>query len=189
MTGAGSPLETVGLCLLAAALAGALEQRPRAAVALLAGQGTLLTGGAVFALFDSGDIHGVLAVLLTLAVKVVAIPWVLLAAVRAVSPAPGWRLAVPKRVALLLALAVVLITFYWMEPLSLPGAGGTARVLSASVAVMLLGLYAMLIQRSALGQVMGLVTMENGLYLAALAATRGLPLAVELGVALDALVA
>ena len=54
---------------------------------------------------------------------------------------------------------------------------------------MLLGLLAMLVQRGALGQVIGLVTMENGLYFAAVAATHGLPFVVELGVAVDALVA
>ena len=45
----------------------------------------------------------------------------------------------------------------------------------------------MVIRKKALTQVIGLVTMENGIYLAAVAATRGLPLAVEFGVALDVL--
>ena len=37
-------------------------------------------------------------------------------------------------------------------------------------------------------EVVGLVMLENGIYLAALVVTRGLPLAVELGVAIDVLV-
>ena len=46
----------------------------------------------------------------------------------------------------------------------------------------------MITRRKALTQVVGLVMSENGIYLAAVAVTRGLPLAVELGVGLDILV-
>jgi hydrogenase-4 component E len=54
--------------------------------------------------------------------------------------------------------------------------------------MVLLGLFTMTIRKKALVQVVGLVMMENGIYLAALVVTRGLPLAVELGVAVDILV-
>jgi hydrogenase-4 component E len=53
---------------------------------------------------------------------------------------------------------------------------------------MLIGLGLMIARRKALSQVAGLITMENGVYLAALVATYGLPLAVELGVFFDLLV-
>ena len=43
----------------------------------------------------------------------------------------------------------------------------------------------MLIRKKALSQIIGIVSMENGLYLMAVVATHGLPLAVELGVAID----
>ena len=58
----------------------------------------------------------------------------------------------------------------------------------AAVSMMLLGLFTMATRKKALTQVVGLVVMENGIYLAALVVTRGLPLAVELGVAIDILV-
>ena len=38
-------------------------------------------------------------------------------------------------------------------------------------------------------QVIGFMSMENGLFMAAVAATQGMPLVVELGVAFDVLVA
>jgi hydrogenase-4 component E len=45
----------------------------------------------------------------------------------------------------------------------------------------------MITRKKALSQVIGLITMENGLYLAAIAATRGLPLVAEIGIAMDLL--
>jgi hydrogenase-4 component E len=53
---------------------------------------------------------------------------------------------------------------------------------------MLIGLFLMIGRRKALSQVIGLITMENGVYLAALVATYGLPLAVELGIFFDLLI-
>ena len=182
-------LDFVSLCLLATALLGSLQHRVHMSLLCLTLQGIILTAAAFLIALAGGELHSYFAVGLTFAVKVVAIPAVLFVAVRESPLAPARRLALPKRTALALALAVVLTAFYVagpLTPLDLPGA---RQALPSSVAVMLLGLFAMLIQRSALSQVMSLVTMENGLYLAALAATNGFPLAVELGVALDALVA
>src|SRR5439155_4936856 len=59
---------------------------------------------------------------------------------------------------------------------------------SIAIGLMLVGLLMMVTRRKALSQIFGLLTLENGIYLAALVATDGLPLAVELAVAFDVLV-
>ena len=182
-------LDFVSLCLLATALLGSLQHRLRISLVMLTLQGVILTAAAFLIALVSGELHSYFAVGLTLVVKVVAIPGVLFLAVREIPLVPERQLALAKRTALALALAVALTAFYVIGPLTPLDLLGARQALPSSVAVMLLGLFAMLIQRTALSQVMSLVTMENGLYLAALAATNGFPLAVELGVALDALVA
>ena len=53
---------------------------------------------------------------------------------------------------------------------------------------MLVGMFLMIVRRKALSQVIALVTIENGIALAALVATAGMPLAVELGLAFDLIV-
>jgi hydrogenase-4 component E len=63
----------------------------------------------------------------------------------------------------------------------------TGDALPAALGLLLIGLLTMLTRRKALAQVVGLVTMENGLLLAAVVATRGLPTVVEIGVAVDVL--
>ena len=47
----------------------------------------------------------------------------------------------------------------------------------------------MIARRQVVTQVLGFMSMENGLFLAAVASTRGMPLVVELGIAFDVLVA
>ena len=47
----------------------------------------------------------------------------------------------------------------------------------------------MITRRKAVTQVIGFLAMENGLFLAATSATYGMPMVIELGIALDLLVA
>lgn len=65
----------------------------------------------------------------------------------------------------------------------LPGALGTG------LATLMLGLLVMLGRKKLITQIAGLLIMENGVILATLGLTRGMPLIVEIGVALDVLVA
>jgi hydrogenase-4 component E len=46
----------------------------------------------------------------------------------------------------------------------------------------------MITRRKALSQIVGFLAMENGLFFAATSATYGMPMVVELGVALDILI-
>jgi hydrogenase-4 component E len=61
--------------------------------------------------------------------------------------------------------------------------------LGAGMACILLGLVVMLGRRKVITQIVGLLMMENGVILSALGLTLGMPLIVEIGVALDVLVA
>ena len=56
------------------------------------------------------------------------------------------------------------------------------------MAVVLLSFLMMITRRKAISQVIGFLAMENGLFFAAISATYGMPMVVELGVALDVLV-
>jgi hydrogenase-4 component E len=56
------------------------------------------------------------------------------------------------------------------------------------MACVLLAFLMMITRRKAITQVIGFLAMENGLFFAATSATYGMPLVVEMGVALDVLV-
>jgi hydrogenase-4 component E len=70
-----------------------------------------------------------------------------------------------------------------------PGADALARQdLAFALSVVLLGLLMMVSRRNAISQVVGLMSIENGLILAATGA-KGMPLVVEISVAFSVLVA
>jgi hydrogenase-4 component E len=63
-----------------------------------------------------------------------------------------------------------------------------ASCLPVSVATTLIGLFIMVSRKQALMQVVGLVVLENAIFLAAVSLTYGMPLIVEMGVLFDLLV-
>lgn len=63
------------------------------------------------------------------------------------------------------------------------------NTLAVAISVFLIGFFMMINRRKALSQVLALLTLENGIFLAAICLTYGMPLIVELGVFFDVLVA
>ncbi|MBU2822756.1 formate hydrogenlyase, partial [Acidithiobacillus ferrooxidans] len=57
-----------------------------------------------------------------------------------------------------------------------------------ALAAVLLAFLMMITRRKAISQVVGFLAVDNGLFFAATSATLGMPMIVELGVALDALI-
>jgi hydrogenase-4 component E len=62
------------------------------------------------------------------------------------------------------------------------------NMLAVAISLFLIGFFMMLNRRKALTQVLALLSLENGLFLAAISLTYGMPLIVELGVSFDVLV-
>ena len=79
---------------------------------------------------------------------------------------------------------VVAESFYRPED---PGLGHNA--LAVAISLFLIGFFTMINRRKALTQVLALLSLENGLFLAAISLTYGMPLVVEIGVFFDVLVA
>ncbi|MBI4902226.1 MAG: hypothetical protein HY820_01235 [Acidobacteria bacterium] len=63
------------------------------------------------------------------------------------------------------------------------------NTLAVAISLFLIGFFMMVNRRKALSQVLALLSLENGLFLAAISLTYGLPLIVEVGVFFDVLVA
>src|SRR5712691_1782477 len=63
------------------------------------------------------------------------------------------------------------------------------NTLAVAVSLFLIGFYMMITRRKAIMQVLALLSLENGLFLAAISLTYGMPLIVELGIFFDLLVA
>jgi len=181
-------IDTLALLLLLTSLGSVLAHRLDQSILLLAVQGVLLGAVAVVVAIDTGAIHAYIAVVVTLAVKAIAVPGLMLHALRGVRLRQESELIVSRRLALLIAIALLLVAYYAADPLVALDARFPRNALPIALAMLLIGMLIMLTRKQVLSQIAGLVAMENGLYLAGLVVTRGLPLAVELGVAADVLV-
>lgn len=85
--------------------------------------------------------------------------------------------------------SLVVFAYYISLPVVKLSSLVTVNTVAVSLAVVLLGLLLMITRRHAVAQVVGFMAMENGLFFAAVASTRGMPMVVELGIAFDVLVA
>lgn len=63
----------------------------------------------------------------------------------------------------------------------------TKMFLTSALSVVLIGLFFMISRKKAIGQIIGFLVMENGMFMAAVLTTQGMPMIVELGIFLDLL--
>jgi hydrogenase-4 component E len=176
-----------GLFLLSA-LSAVIQRRVAGAILGYAWNSRALAAIAALVAIETHERHIWIAAALVLAIKGIFIPRVLrrtAARSRARGEAESF---VSAGAAMLLCGALVVIGF--TQTRELFGASRTilASCLPVSVAVALVGLFQMVSHRAALAQVVGLVLMENAIFLAAISLTYGMPLVVEMSVLLDVLV-
>jgi hydrogenase-4 component E len=81
------------------------------------------------------------------------------------------------------------LPFGLAQPITQLAATSARSALGIAVSVILLAFLMMITRRKAMSQVAGFLSMDNGLFFGAMSATYGMPMVVELGVALDVLVA
>jgi hydrogenase-4 component E len=89
---------------------------------------------------------------------------------------------------MLVGILLVILSFNLALPISQLAGTITRGTLGIAMASVLLSFLMMITRRKAVPQVIGFLAMENGLFFAATSATYGMPMIVELGIALDVLV-
>lgn len=165
------------------------QARLVAAIHAFAWQGVLVAAVTGVVALAGNAHHLYFSAGLTLVLKGLLIPWMLHRLVRRLELSRHTELL--RQPALVIMAAVLLVIFsYWLvEPMVAQGLAFTRNIVAVSLAVVLIGLLMMVFRQQAVAQVLGFMSMENGLFLAAVSATAGMPLVVELGVAFDVLVA
>lgn len=89
---------------------------------------------------------------------------------------------------MLLGIVLVIFAFNLALPIAHFSHTILRNTLGIALASVLLSFMMMITRNKAVPQVIGFLAMENGLFFAATSATYGMPMVVELGVALDVLV-
>jgi hydrogenase-4 component E len=127
--------------------------------------------------------------LLTLALKVVFLPWILRRLIRRLQVYWDSEPLLNIPLTMLVGVIVVVFSFGLAQPISALASTATRNSIGIALAVVLLSFLTMITRRKAMSQVVGFLSMENGLFFGAMSATYGMPMIVEFGVALDVLVA
>ena len=158
------------------------QRRIGAVINAFAMQGTLLAFAAAWAAHTQGAPGLYLTALLALAVKGVLIPLALHRLVRELNLHRTVETALGIGPSMIAGVALVGLSILVALPAT-EGARALAREnLALAMSVVLLGMLMMITRRNAISQVIGLLSLENGLILAAIGVT-GMPLVVELSTA------
>jgi len=158
----------------------------RLGVQILLVQSVAVAAACVWSGIEAEAMHTYIAALLTVVIKVWMIPYALFRVVRRLRDERE-ESPILSHNQTSLAAALVLAVAYGLMDQALPGV--SRDILSGALALFLIGLLIMITRRQAVLQIIGLIMMENGLYLLGLSMTSGLPLIIEFGIFFDVLVA
>ena len=152
-------------------------------------QGGILFLSTLLVAYDAGLTELYFSAALTLLLKVVALPLILHRLVRRLGAQRENERLVHIPATMLAGLVLVILAFGLAQPISVLATAIMRHTIGIALAVILLSFLTMIMRRKAVSQVVGFLAMENGLFFAATSATYGMPMVIELGIALDLLVA
>ncbi|WP_018992739.1 formate hydrogenlyase [Aromatoleum toluclasticum] len=174
--------------LLVLAFAMIAQRRILTLIHLFTLQGAALAAATLIVGYLTGQHHLYFSGVLTFVLKVVLIPILLHRVIRRLNV--RWDVETLFNIPTTMLIGIVLVIFAFN--LAAPIAGLSESVargtLGIALACVLLSFLMMIVRAKAVPQVIGFLSMENGLFFAATAATSGMPMIVELGIAFDVLV-
>jgi hydrogenase-4 component E len=183
--------QLINLCasiILLLAFAMLAQRRVMPLINLFAFQGLTLCLSTLVVAVTTHQSHLYWSAGLTLALKAMLLPWILHRLVRRLYVKWDVESLVNVPTTMLVGVVLVIIAFNVSQPISLLSHTISRGTLGIALATVMLAFLMMITRTKAIPQVVGFLAMENGLFLAATSATYGMPMVVELGIALDVLV-
>ena len=174
--------------MLLLAFAMLAQRRIISLINLFAAQGFTLFLSTALVAWLTGQNHLYGSALLTLALKVIALPWILHRLIRRLNVKWDVETLINIPSTMLIGIVLVILAFNLALPISLLAGTVTKATLGIALACVLLSFLMMITRSKAVPQVIGFLSMENGLFFAATGAVYGMPMVIEFGIALDVLV-
>ncbi|MBI3528629.1 MAG: formate hydrogenlyase [Betaproteobacteria bacterium] len=174
--------------MLLLAFAMLAQRRILSLIHLFALQGTVLTLNTVVVALSTAQTHLLYSAGLTLILKVIVLPWILHRLIVRLNIRWDVETLINIPTIMLVGILLVILAFNLALPISQLAGTITRATIGIAMASVLLSMLMMITRRKAVPQVIGFLAMENGLFFAATSATYGMPMVVELGIALDVLV-
>ena len=185
----GQLINLFAALLLLLAFAMLTQRRILSLINLFALQGLVLMLSTLVVAYSTQQAHLYISAAVTLVLKVLALPWFLHWLIRKLNVRWDVESMVNIPVQMLIGIALVIFAFNLAAPISQMAGTITKSALGIAIASILLSFLMMITRRKAVSQVIGFLSMENGLFFAATSATYGMPMVVELGILFDVLVA
>jgi hydrogenase-4 component E len=174
--------------LLLLAFAMLAQRRVLTLIDLFAAQGASLAISTAIVAYGTGQPHLYWSAGLTVALKVLLLPWILYRLIQQLDVKWDVEGLINIPTTMLIGIVLVVFSFNLAVPISQLASTVTRSTLGIAMASVMLSFLMMITRRKAIPQVIGFLSMENGLFFAATSATYGMPMVVELGIALDVLV-
>lgn len=180
---------TLAALVLLSAFGMLVWRRMNGLIRLFAWQGLFLSVSTAMVGYYAEAHHLFISSVLTLTLKVFLLPYILNILVRRLRIEREVDVVMNAPLVMLIGVALVIFCYHLTAPVRELSTLMTRSTLAVALATVMLGLLMMITRRHAVTQIIGFLALENGLFFAATSATYGMPLVVELGVALDILIA
>ncbi|MDD5423212.1 MAG: hypothetical protein PHT32_07335 [Candidatus Omnitrophica bacterium] len=125
---------------------------------------------------------------LVFALKAVVIPFVLLRIMRRIKAEEDLGLLVNPQISLVIALIFAYLSYLFAHNAMSLGNSPESAAFVVSITTLCVGFFIMVSRMKAFGQIIGLLVMENGIFLAAAAIAGGMPFFVEIALFFDVFV-
>lgn len=181
-------LNLLAALLLLIAFAMLSQRRILSLIYLFAWQGAVLALSTTVVAYTTGQYHLYYSAGLTLLLKAILLPWILHRLIIRLNIKWDVETMINVPTTMLVGIVLVIFAFNLAAPISQLAGTITRNALGFAMASVLLSFLMMITRHKAVAQVVGFLAMENGLFFAATSATYGMPMVVELGIALDVLV-
>lgn len=178
----------LGAFILLVAFAMLASRRTLSLIRLFAFQGFFLSMSIFLVAFLSGESNLYYSAFFTLALKVILLPWILRELSRRLNISGDIETLVNVPVTMIIGIGVVVFSFSLAEPILQAASTVTRSLIGVGLACVLLSFLVMITRKKAMTQIIGFLSMENGLLFSATNATYGMPMVVELAIALDVLI-
>jgi hydrogenase-4 component E len=178
----------LGALLLMLAFAMISQRRILSLINLFTLQGLILVVSTVVVGYVTGQPHLYLSAGITFVLKVVLIPVLLHRIIDRLKIRWDVETLINIPTTMLIGIGVVIFAFNLATPIAMLSTSLARGTLGIALACVLLSFLMMITRAKAVPQVIGFLAMENGLFFAATSATYGMPMVVELGIALDVLI-
>ncbi len=184
----GHVINFLAALLLLIAFAMLSQRRILSLIYLFAWQGFVLALSTTIVAYSTGQSHLYYSAMLTLILKAFLLPWLLHRLIIRLNIRWDVETLINIPTTMLVGIALVILAFNLAAPITQLASTVTRSALGIALASVLLSFLMMITRRKAVTMVVGFLAMENGLFFAATSATYGMPMVVELGIALDVLV-